>query len=103
MAAAQDPLSHRFGYIDKSGHWAIPARYYAATPFYKGLAPASVSKGLFPLDEHGYTKPYSIIDKTGKETLLTNYFRLYPLFRGHLWALALVKVISQTSLTIVAE
>lgn len=86
LAAAQDPLSHRFGYIDKSGHWAIPARYYAATPFYKGLAPASVSKGLFPLDEHGYTKPYSIIDKTGKETLLTNYFRLYPLFRGHLWA-----------------
>lgn len=86
LAAAQDPLSHRFGYIDKSGQWAIPARFYAATPFYKGLAPVSVSKGLFPLDEYGYTKPYSIIDKTGKVTLSTDYFKLYPLFRGHLWA-----------------
>lgn len=86
LAAAQDPLSHRFGYIDKSGQWVIPARFYAATPFYKGLAPVSVSKGLFPLDEYGYTKPYSIIDKTGKETLSTNYSGLYPLFRGHLWA-----------------
>lgn len=38
LAAAQDPRSKLWGYVDATGAWAIPARYASAMPFSQGTA-----------------------------------------------------------------
>jgi len=45
LAQAQDPKTRRWGYIDKTGAWKIPARYAIASEFAHGLAQVRWASG----------------------------------------------------------
>ncbi|MBK8220246.1 MAG: WG repeat-containing protein [Candidatus Obscuribacter sp.] len=66
LCVAKDPVSHNCGYIDRKGNWVIPAKFYEASLFYKGIALAAVRDQILPISEYGYERPFSLIDKTGK-------------------------------------
>ncbi|MBK7840778.1 MAG: WG repeat-containing protein [Candidatus Obscuribacter sp.] len=66
LAAAQDNVTRRYGYIDSKGNWAIKPVYLAANPFYGGTAFVKPAGSLFPIDMTGQFKYAAMIDKTGK-------------------------------------
>lgn len=66
LAAAQDNVTRRYGYIDSKGNWVIKPVYLAANPFYGGRAFVKPAGSLFPIDREGQFKKATMIDKTGK-------------------------------------
>lgn len=66
LAAAQDNVTRRYGYIDSKGNWVINPVYLAANPFHGGKAFVKPAGSLFPIDMEGETKNAVMIDKTGK-------------------------------------
>lgn len=66
-AVAQDLLTRRFGYIDKTGAWKLPPAFIEANPFSKGIATAVISHGVLPVDTGGQYVSFSLIDSEGKE------------------------------------
>lgn len=66
-AVARDRLTCRYGYVDRSGRWAIPPTFIAANPFSDGIATAKLSSGKLPIEVEGTYDHFSLIDLNGKE------------------------------------
>lgn len=70
----------KYGYIDKNNNMIIAAQYEDANPFYSGYAVVAKKKGynMGGAGKQPVTVPgdYTIINKTGKETLQTTYNRI---------------------------
>ncbi|MBA4074666.1 MAG: hypothetical protein C0508_06450 [Cyanobacteria bacterium PR.023] len=67
LAVAQDRLTHRFGYVDKTGAWKLPPTFIDANPFSQGTATAVISHSVLPVDTTGQYASFSLIDAGGKE------------------------------------
>ncbi|CAN5150409.1 hypothetical protein BH11CYA1_BH11CYA1_16600 [soil metagenome] len=73
LAVAKDALTGRYGYIDTSGNWTIPAKFYVATPFKNGKAFAKPAVSLLPIDSTGTQINFSVIDKKGNVIAATKF------------------------------
>jgi len=71
LAAAQDDASGKWGYVDKTGKWAIEPKYYAAHRFSEGLAAVSSDPEQFEAKKFGF------IDKSGKMVIPDTDYRGY--------------------------
>ena len=67
LAVAQDRLTRRFGYIDKTGVWKLQPTFVEANPFSRGIATAKLADGLLPIDISGTLRSFSLIDGKGRE------------------------------------
>jgi len=83
LFARYDPKEKRFGFVDKSGAWVLPARYHRAKRFSDGFAavtlePGKRQTGRFdpPLFKWGF------IDKQGKLVLAAQYKWIDPFENG---------------------
>jgi hypothetical protein len=73
---AEDGLSMKFGFIDKSGSVVIPCEYDGVTTFDEGLAIISV------LDESGIRYKFGVIDKNGANVVEPKYTKIEAFTNG---------------------
>lgn len=74
-AVAQDSNTKRYGYIDRNGKWAIPAKYESAEPFADGLAAVCTAR-----DQCSLINPQGVVVSE-----LPDRFSRSELFLQHLY------------------
>lgn len=78
LAAVQDAETEQWGFIDRSGAWAIPPQFYWAESFHEGRA--GVAKGID--SEDGRVGLWGYIDRAGEILLERRFLMAKPFVNG---------------------